>query len=117
VTLSGVVLPLLTILPAWAHSGGLDSYGCHHDRKRGGHHCHRGEFAGQSFTSKEEMLQQLRRARSPRSWAPIVPLVVAVGTESSRVLSARVVRVVDGDTIYVEIVGQAEKGSSPNAAG
>lgn len=23
-----------------AHSGGLDKKGCHHDRKRGGYHCH-----------------------------------------------------------------------------
>lgn len=26
--------------PASAHSGGLDAKGCHHDRKRGGYHCH-----------------------------------------------------------------------------
>lgn len=25
---------------AAAHGGGLDSKGCHHDRKRGGYHCH-----------------------------------------------------------------------------
>lgn len=25
-----------------AHGGGLDSNGCHHDRKRGGYHCHGG---------------------------------------------------------------------------
>lgn len=24
-----------------AHGGGLDANGCHHDRKRGGYHCHR----------------------------------------------------------------------------
>lgn len=28
--------------PALAHGGGLDKHGCHHDRKRGGYHCHRG---------------------------------------------------------------------------
>jgi hypothetical protein len=28
--------------PALAHGGGLDRHGCHHDRKRGGYHCHRG---------------------------------------------------------------------------
>lgn len=22
------------------HSGGVDDYGCHHDHKRGGYHCH-----------------------------------------------------------------------------
>lgn len=26
---------------AHAHPGGLDGQGCHHDRKRGGYHCHR----------------------------------------------------------------------------
>ncbi len=25
---------------AFAHSGGTDSSGCHHDRKTGGYHCH-----------------------------------------------------------------------------
>jgi hypothetical protein len=25
---------------AFAHGGGLDRNGCHHDRKRGGYHCH-----------------------------------------------------------------------------
>lgn len=28
-----------------AHGGGLDRHGCHHDRKRGGYHCHRGGTA------------------------------------------------------------------------
>lgn len=28
-----------------AHGGGLDKYGCHNDRKRGGYHCHRGVSA------------------------------------------------------------------------
>lgn len=27
---------------AQAHGGGLDRHGCHHDRKNGGYHCHRG---------------------------------------------------------------------------
>lgn len=26
---------------AWAHGGGLDKNGCHHDRKTGSYHCHR----------------------------------------------------------------------------
>ena len=45
---------------AWAHGGGLDSYGCHHNRKAGGYHCHRGSLAGQHFDSKSEMLEQLK---------------------------------------------------------
>lgn len=30
---------------AWAHGGGLDKNGCHHDRKNGGYHCHRSPAA------------------------------------------------------------------------
>ena len=30
------------------HGGGLNSEGCHHDRKRGGYHCHRGGGASSS---------------------------------------------------------------------
>lgn len=36
------LLTTLACLPAYAHGGGLDRNGCHHDRKRGGYHCHRG---------------------------------------------------------------------------
>jgi len=42
--------------PVHAHSGGLDTHGCHHDRINGGYHCHRGPLAGQSFESQQEML-------------------------------------------------------------
>jgi hypothetical protein len=28
--------------PAFAHPGGLNSEGCHNNRKTGGYHCHRG---------------------------------------------------------------------------
>ena len=46
-------------MPAYPHGGGLDGYGCHNNRKAGGYHCHRGPLAGQSFSSKEEMLKKL----------------------------------------------------------
>ena len=49
----------LTAVTAYSHSGGLDGYGCHHDRKNGGYHCHQGTFAGQSLASKNEMLAAL----------------------------------------------------------
>lgn len=49
----------LSPLAALAHGGGLDSLGCHHDRKRGGYHCHRGPLAGQSFASKADALKAL----------------------------------------------------------
>ena len=51
--LSAILVPL----PLLAHSGGRDSYGCHHDRKHGGYHCHAGPLAGQSFASQAEMLR------------------------------------------------------------
>lgn len=36
------------VLPgvASAHGGGLNADGCHHDRKSGSYHCHRGPSAG-----------------------------------------------------------------------
>jgi len=43
------------------HRGGLDSYGCHQDRKQGGYHCHRGRFAGQTFASRQQMRGELIR--------------------------------------------------------
>lgn len=33
---------LLIAAQAGAHGGGLNAAGCHHDRKRGDYHCHRG---------------------------------------------------------------------------
>lgn len=49
----GSLLSLVSIDPAHPHGGGLDAYGCHHNRKAGGYHCHRGQFVGQSFQSKK----------------------------------------------------------------
>ena len=36
-----IVMAILLSAPACGHAGGLDAAGCHHDRKRGGYHCHR----------------------------------------------------------------------------
>ena len=58
--LAAVSFILTTLITAYPHGGGLDAYGCHHDRKRGGYHCHRGQFSGQSFGSKDEMLRKLK---------------------------------------------------------
>ena len=44
---------------AWPHLGDLDAHGCHHNRKAGGYHCHRGPLTGQSFASKADMLRRL----------------------------------------------------------
>jgi hypothetical protein len=34
---------IVASLPAQAHPGGLDKDGCHHNRKTGEYHCHRGK--------------------------------------------------------------------------
>lgn len=34
------LLALSNMAPAFAHSGGTDSTGCHNDRQSGGRHCH-----------------------------------------------------------------------------
>ncbi len=38
-----LISALLYVLPAvvFAHGGGLDASGCHHNRKTGDYHCHR----------------------------------------------------------------------------
>jgi len=60
-----VCLMILGIpLFALGHGGGLDGYGCHHNRKHGGYHCHRGPLAGQHFSSKASMLQEFSGKRS-----------------------------------------------------
>ncbi|WP_157619059.1 YHYH domain-containing protein [Skermanella stibiiresistens] len=40
--LLAVLCAVAVFLPslAFAHSGGLDRNGCHHDRKKGTYHCH-----------------------------------------------------------------------------
>jgi hypothetical protein len=66
----GVLLVLLIALNAYPHGGGLDAYGCHHNRKAGGYHCHHGQFAGQSFTSQQEMLQKANQDAQPTQKVP-----------------------------------------------
>jgi hypothetical protein len=59
----GIALAVIVFAPALAlaHGGGLDKYGCHHDKKAGDYHCHKGEHKGQSFKSQEEMLASAKK--------------------------------------------------------
>jgi len=61
--LVAIVIAAVLLAPASAssHGGGLDALGCHHDRKAGGYHCHRGLLAGRSFGSKAEAVAALDR--------------------------------------------------------
>jgi len=60
VTVVFVAGALLVSAPSFAHPGGLDKNGCHHDSKTGEYHCHQGPSAGMSFASKEAMEQGVR---------------------------------------------------------
>ena len=63
--LVGALEVLVVAMPAghsYGHPGGLDKYGCHHDRKAGTYHCHHGSNAGQSFSSSGQMLSSPRPA-------------------------------------------------------
>lgn len=77
-------LGLMLAMPtaADAHGGGLDGQGCHHNRKAGGYHCHRGPLAGQSFRSKSDATRMLGQPAAPRA---------IVGKA----------RIIDGDTIEI----------------
>ena len=55
---------------AWSHGGGIDTFGCHNDRKHGGYHCHHGPFAGQTFNSKSEMVGLLKETKGRKDTAP-----------------------------------------------
>ncbi len=62
---------LMTTIIVHAHGGGLDSHGCHNDRKNGGYHCHQGPLAGQSFASRQDMLDALKAQNQPSKDLPI----------------------------------------------
>lgn len=68
------LLGLMVLSPtlALSHGGGLDGYGCHHDKKHGGYHCHRGQLAGKSFASQHEMLGVLKALEAKKA-APASP--------------------------------------------
>lgn len=78
---------LASSIPVFPHGGGLDSYGCHHNQKQGGYHCHMGIFAGLKFSSKEEMLRQPHSGRQ-------------LGEREAQYRTVR--RVVDDDTLVLE---------------
>ncbi|MBE0532647.1 MAG: thermonuclease family protein [Rhodospirillales bacterium] len=77
--------------------------GCHHNRKAGGYHCHRGPLAGQSFASKEDAARALQRASQPQPSARSSTPPPPAATPAPAVLSG-VASVIDGDTL--EIHGQ-----------
>ena len=77
---------------AHAHGGGLDKQGCHHNRKAGGYHCHRGAMAGQNFGSKAEALRSTQGKRKPAVSRRVPATGAAITGRAS---------VIDGDTIDI----------------
>ena len=64
---ASVALALCRPVETFAHGGGLDGFGCHHNRKAGGYHCHRGPLAGQNFSSKEKAMQAMPKTQGKES--------------------------------------------------
>jgi endonuclease YncB( thermonuclease family) len=85
------------ILPAlsFGHGGGLDSFGCHNNRKAGGYHCHSGINSGKTYVSKDEMLSATGAApieiNNQQKTKP--PLLAEI--------NGKVVAIADGDTVTV----------------
>ena len=86
-----VLLALLVASQAHAHGGGIDKLGCHHNRKAGGYHCHRGVLAGQTFGTKQEALDRLKQGQPKQN-------VPAPGAGKSITGKPRII---DGDTIEI----------------
>lgn len=80
--------------PLEAHRGGLDEFGCHHDKKIGGYHCHNGEFVGQEFRSIGAMLKQLRSGGDE-------PAALGIYSGTTTPSAVGRVSVVDGDTLEI----------------
>lgn len=88
ILLISCLMAVITPSAAFAHGGGLDSLGCHHNRKAGGYHCHRGSLAGQNFGSKAEAQKALQGG--PQTQTPTPTLLVGRAS------------IIDGDTIEIQ---------------
>jgi uncharacterized protein YdeI (BOF family) len=57
----------LAAAPALAHSGGLDSNGCHQNAKEKVYQCHEGPLKGQTFKSKEDAEKKMKTSQAKPS--------------------------------------------------
>ena len=93
---------------AVAHGGGLDASGCHHDRKRGGYHCHRDSAATtpRSMPSRRVIAPPVELP-APYEEAEQQPFLTPVAATTSTSVAALaepitgVPQVLDGDTIQI----------------
>jgi len=88
-----LILPALAASAsvAWAHGGGLDAHGCHHNRIEGGYHCHQGPLAGHEFVN----------ATAARLAEWLVARLAASPADTARLGEGTRAQVVDGDTLDI----------------
>jgi len=98
-----LLITLLWPFLAYSHGGGLDAYGCHHDRKQGNYHCHRGPNTGKYYSSKVEMQNSSVSNKSNTSQSK--PIKDKSATTST--LHGKVVGITDGDTLTL-LVGSRQ---------
>jgi hypothetical protein len=84
-TVFALIGALLIAGDAHGHSGGLDGYGCHRNKKAGGYHCHRGPYKGMEFGSKEEALRFFEGGGSSGGGSAAAPLLSAPGEAAGSV--------------------------------
>lgn len=65
---AALVLLIPTML--WAHGGGLNSEGCHTNRKTGDYHCHRGNSPAAPQPQQLAPTQPRQEAARPRPQEP-----------------------------------------------
>lgn len=82
-------------IDTFGHGGGLDSSGCHHNRKTGDYHCHRGGDASGSSSGGS--------SRPSQGGLTVIPESAPVEKSEQNI---RVVGVTDGDTIKAIIDGR-----------
>lgn len=75
-----------------SHGGGLDAQGCHHDRKRGGYHCHRSPAVQQSPSQIERLGQDPQQSITPTSEPIAVPSLMNVSTSQTVAQCAALVK-------------------------
>ena len=68
---------------AWAHPGGLNSEGCHNNRKTGDYHCHRGRSAAGSSVDRSRAVG-LIGSRSSSAYYPNCSAARAAGAAPIR---------------------------------
>jgi len=94
----------------FGHPGGLNSSGCHNNRKTGDYHCHGGGNASSGGQSRQSSYGgnglEIVPASTPKPQREQGSRMVSVAPKSQREQGVRVVGITDGDTVRALIEGQ-----------